>query len=161
MIRGASSSGWMADFGEYLPFDAQLHNGENGANYHNLYPQEWAKINEEAILEARQEGITQRVKYRSSKINSDSDNEVSDSRNASSTDESEVVYFMRSGWLESPGHASLFWLGDQMVSWDKYDGIQTVVVGALSGGLGGHSLTHSDIGGYTMVRMSITYFNNS
>ena len=37
------------------------------------------------------------------------------------------------------------------MSWDKHDGIKSVVVAALSSGIGGHSLTHSDIGGYTMV----------
>ena len=148
MIRNTSSSGWMADFGEYLPFDAVLHNGISAAEYHNIYPQEWAKINEEAVREAKQDGIKQRVTpshYRSNLSNS---TDISDN----SGDEDDVVYFMRSAWLKSPAHTALFWLGDQLVSWDKYDGIKTVLVGALSGGLGGHSLTHSDIGGYTMVR---------
>lgn len=40
--------------------------------------------------------------------------------------------------------------GDQMVGWDGFDGIKTVLIAYLSGGIGGHSLTHSDIGGYTV-----------
>ncbi|MCB1180259.1 MAG: alpha-glucosidase [Leptospiraceae bacterium] len=49
-------SGWMADFGEWLPFDAVMHNGETGETYHNKYPVEWARINREAIKEAKKEG---------------------------------------------------------------------------------------------------------
>lgn len=49
-------SGWMADFGEWLPFDAKMHNGESGATYHNKYPVAWAKLNREAIDEAGKAG---------------------------------------------------------------------------------------------------------
>jgi alpha-glucosidase len=49
-------SGWMADFGEWLPFDAVMYNGETGQTYHNKYPVEWARINREAIVEAKKEG---------------------------------------------------------------------------------------------------------
>jgi sulfoquinovosidase len=49
-------SGWMADFGEWLPYDAKMHNGMSGAVYHNIYPVEWAKVNREAIAEAKKEG---------------------------------------------------------------------------------------------------------
>ena len=43
--------GWMADFGEALPYDAVLFSGEPAASYHNIYTTEWAKINREAIEE--------------------------------------------------------------------------------------------------------------
>lgn len=43
-------SGWMADFGEYLPMDCVLHDGDP-AELHNLWPVMWAKINREAIDE--------------------------------------------------------------------------------------------------------------
>jgi len=49
-------SGWMADFGEWLPYDAKMHNGMSGAVYHNIYPVEWARVNREAIAEAKKEG---------------------------------------------------------------------------------------------------------
>ena len=44
-------SGWMADFGEYLPIDCVLHDGDP-APLHNLWPVLWAKLNREAIEEA-------------------------------------------------------------------------------------------------------------
>ena len=49
-------SGWMADFGEWLPFDAKLHSGISAEVYHNIYPVDWAKVNREAIREAGKEG---------------------------------------------------------------------------------------------------------
>ncbi len=42
--------GYMADFGEYLPVDCVLHNG-NPSVLHNYWPTLWAKINREAITE--------------------------------------------------------------------------------------------------------------
>jgi sulfoquinovosidase len=45
LMTEASSSGWMADFGEYLPFDAVLSSGVPASVAHNLYPQMWAEIN--------------------------------------------------------------------------------------------------------------------
>ena len=41
-------SGWMADFGEWLPHNGQIKNG-NFMTFHNRYPVEWAKINREVI----------------------------------------------------------------------------------------------------------------
>lgn len=43
-------SGWMADFGEYLPVDCVLHDGDP-AMLHNRWPVLWAKVNREAIEE--------------------------------------------------------------------------------------------------------------
>ena len=43
-------SGWMADFGEYLPVDCVLHDGDP-AQLHNKWPVMWAKLNREAIEE--------------------------------------------------------------------------------------------------------------
>lgn len=44
-------SGWMADFGEYLPVDAVLHSGEDPALVHNRWPVLWARLNREAVEE--------------------------------------------------------------------------------------------------------------
>lgn len=55
-LIGNGFSGWMADFGEWLPFDAKLHSGEDAASYHNQYPVDWARLNREAIREAGKEG---------------------------------------------------------------------------------------------------------
>jgi sulfoquinovosidase len=49
---GTGLSGWMADFGEWLPFDAKLHSGAPAAEYHNQYAVEWMKLNREAIEES-------------------------------------------------------------------------------------------------------------
>ena len=117
-VIGAGASGWMADYGEALPYDAALHSGEPASSYHNRYPEEWARLNREVIEEA---GADQ------------------------------LVFFSRSGYRQSPSHATLFWLGDQLVSWDRFDGIKTAVTGLLSSGLSGFSLNHSDIGGHTAI----------
>ncbi len=42
--------GWMADFGEYLPVDCVLHDGDP-SELHNQWPVIWARINREAIEE--------------------------------------------------------------------------------------------------------------
>ncbi|MBF0240307.1 MAG: alpha-glucosidase [SAR324 cluster bacterium] len=111
--------GWMADFSEALPFEAELHSGESAASYHNRYPMEFAQLNREAIREA---GL-----------------------------ENQVLYFNRSGYTRSPQFGSMFWEGDQMVTWDGQDGLISSVKGLLSGGFSGITLNHSDIGGYTSL----------
>ena len=45
-------SGWMADFGEYLPTDCVLASGEDPELIHNTWPALWAKANREAVEEA-------------------------------------------------------------------------------------------------------------
>lgn len=45
----AGASGWMADFGEALPYDAKLYSGEPASRFHNEYPEAWARLNREAI----------------------------------------------------------------------------------------------------------------
>ncbi|HON88140.1 MAG TPA: alpha-glucosidase, partial [Spirochaetales bacterium] len=49
---GIGLSGWMADFGEYMPTDAVLYSGESPELVHNRYPALWAKVNYEAVEEA-------------------------------------------------------------------------------------------------------------
>ncbi|MGI8315965.1 alpha-glucosidase [Halobacillus mangrovi] len=109
--------GWMADFGEYLPTDAKLYNGEPAMLMHNAWPMLWAKVNYEAIEEA-------------GKLD-------------------DIIYFMRAGYTGSQKYCRLLWAGDQSVNWDLDDGIASVIPAALSAGLTGNGLHHSDIGGYT------------
>ena len=123
LIGKAGASGWMADFGEALPFDGKLHDGADPAVWHNRYPEEWARVNREAIEEAGRGD--------------------------------DIVFFERSAFTQSPKNATLFWLGDQMQTWDEYDGIKTAVVGMLSGGVSGFSLIHSDIGGYVSLSLTL------
>ncbi len=63
----------------------------------------------------------------------------------------EIVFFMRSGTAKSMKYTPLMWLGDQMVTWDEYDGIKSAVVALLHSGFSGFSLEHTDIGGYQAV----------
>lgn len=129
MIGNASSSGWMNDFGEYLPFDAVLFDGTLAEIYHNYYPQAWAKLTSDAVAEILKQD--------------------------------DIVYFMRSGWLQSPKYNSMFWMGDQLIDWDAHDGLRSTLLAAFSGGLVGYSFTHSDIGGYTVVDQLGPFFNYS
>ncbi|OYZ27072.1 MAG: alpha-glucosidase, partial [Novosphingobium sp. 16-62-11] len=42
-------SGWMADFGEYLPTDLRLADGSDPMDAHNLWPVLWAQVNAMAL----------------------------------------------------------------------------------------------------------------
>ncbi|GLR86389.1 alpha-glucosidase [Bradyrhizobium iriomotense] len=42
-------SGWMADFGEYLPADVRLANGMDAKLMHNQWPTLWAEVNAKAV----------------------------------------------------------------------------------------------------------------
>ena len=119
MVDRAGCSGWMADFAEALPFDAQLSSGASAAAYHNQYPVEWARLNREAVEEAGLLG--------------------------------DVLVYNRSGAARSPAHSLLMWQGDQLTTWDKYDGLVSAMHGLINGGFSGISLNHSDIGGYTSL----------
>lgn len=127
-VLGAGASGWMADFGEGLPYDAVLASGDPKA-FHNLYPVEWARLNREAI-EASGRG-------------------------------EDAVFFTRAGFTQSPRFSTLFWLGDQLVSWDHYDGMRSAIVGLLSSGLSGFAFQHGDIGGYTTINVPLLRYRRS
>lgn len=62
-----------------------------------------------------------------------------------------IVYFMRAGYTGNQKYCTLMWAGDQCVDWCIDDGLASVIVGALSVGMTGNALTHSDIGGYTTL----------
>ncbi len=112
-------SGWMADFGEYLPIDAQLQSGVDAKLMHNAWPPIWAKVNADAVAAAGKTG--------------------------------EILYFMRAGFTGTQRYCPMLWAGDQCVDFSRHDGLQTVIVGALSAGLLGNAYHHSDIGGYTSL----------
>lgn len=127
-VLSVGARGWMADFGEGLPFDAVLADKSlDPAAYHNRYPADWAELNRRAIREAGRER--------------------------------DLTFFMRAGYRTSPGSSTLFWLGDQMVSWDANDGLRSAIVGLLSGGVSGFSINHSDIGGYTTITHPISDYH--
>jgi alpha-glucosidase (family GH31 glycosyl hydrolase) len=118
-VIGAGASGWMADFGEGLPYDAVLYDTQSEYRYpgeiHEMYPGFWAKLNRE-VLDGQQD---------------------------------DLVFFNRAAVIRSPVYASLFWEGDQLVDWSAEDGIKSAVTGLNTSGLSGMVFNHSDIGGYT------------
>lgn len=63
----------------------------------------------------------------------------------------EVVYFMRAGYTGTQKYCTLLWGGDQSVDWTLDDGLASVIPAALSSGMVGCGLHHSDIGGYTSL----------
>jgi len=67
----------------------------------------------------------------------------------------EATFFARSGDLHSPAEARMFWLGDQITSWDACDGMQSALIGMMSGGLSGWTITHAEIGGYDAISLPI------
>ncbi|EPS69986.1 hypothetical protein M569_04774 [Genlisea aurea] len=125
--------GWMADFGEGLPVDACLYSGEDPIAAHNRYPELWARVNHEFVQEWK----------------------------SSHKEQGDLVFFMRSGFRNSPKWTSLFWEGDQMVSWGANDGIKSAVIGLLSSGISGYSFNHSDIGGYCSVKLPFWKYQRS
>jgi alpha-glucosidase len=71
----------------------------------------------------------------------------------------DVVMFNRAGYSRTPQWATLLWQGDQLVTWDAWDGFQSAVTATLSGGFSGISLNHSDIGGYTNASLGQLGYN--
>jgi alpha-glucosidase len=63
----------------------------------------------------------------------------------------DTLVFNRSGHTRTPGAALTLWQGDQLVTWDKYDGLVSAIHGLISGGFSGLAINHSDIGGYTSM----------
>lgn len=116
-------NGWMVDFSESLPFDAKLHSGQSGKEFHNQYIAKWGEINRQVADELVGE---------------------------------DAFLFMRGGVLGSHKDVNAYWLGDQLMSWDKYDGMQSALIGAITSGLSGAAVNHSDIGG--MIRISVLGF---
>ncbi len=127
-VLGSGASGWMADFGESLPYDAVVANGAPAATLHNRWPVGWASLNR-AIVE--------------------------------NYPEQELIFFSRAGYTNSPRFSTLFWAGDQMVSWSAEDGIKSAVTGLNSGGLSGLAFNHSDIGGYTTITNPLKNYHRS
>jgi alpha-glucosidase len=130
-MLATGARGFMADFGEALPlsgvvvanasFDAPRAAGLPAL--HNAWPRLWSELVAEAVAEAAAEGIIPSA-----------DN---------------IVFFSRSAEAESPRAARLFWLGDQLTTWDAHDGLRSAVTALVSSSFSGFALSHSDIGGYT------------
>eukprot|EP00117_Sycon_ciliatum_P022861 scpid22808/ scgid3863/ Alpha-glucosidase yihQ len=93
----------------------------DGHTLHNQYPTMWAKLNKQ---------VTDQCEKETGK---------------------RYTYFMRSAGVFTSAYTTHYWMGDQLVSWDVYDGMKSAIVGMLSAGMSGHTLVHTDIGGYADV----------
>ncbi len=63
----------------------------------------------------------------------------------------DILFFMRAGGTGIQGYCHTLWGGDQSVDWCLDDGLASVIPAALSSGLMGNGIHHSDIGGYTTL----------
>ncbi len=63
----------------------------------------------------------------------------------------DVLVWNRSGGARTPAYSLLLWEGDQLTTWDQYDGLRSALHGLLGGGFSGIALNHSDTGGYTSL----------
>ena len=73
----------------------------------------------------------------------------------------QIVYFMRAGSSRSAKNTRVMWMGDQLMSYDQFDGLQSAMIGLLNGGLSGLTLGHSDIGGYTSFKNPVLKYLRS
>ncbi|MDD5223274.1 MAG: glycoside hydrolase family 31 protein [bacterium] len=116
--------GWMADYGEWVAPDMVFKGVET--NFHtsgmeNYYSFFWAGIND-AVL-----------------------------RDAHPNDSGNYLFFSRSGYLGSNRYLRVTWPGDQVTSFDQYDGLPSVIPYGTSLGLSGVSAFGPDIAGYTPI----------
>lgn len=63
----------------------------------------------------------------------------------------DILFFMRAGYTGSQRYCKLQWAGDQCVDFSRHDGMETAICAALSAGLLGNAVSHSDVGGYTTL----------
>lgn len=63
----------------------------------------------------------------------------------------EILFFMRAGYTGIQKYCTMLWGGDQSVDFSLDDGLASVIPAALSSGMIGCGLHHSDIGGYTSL----------
>lgn len=113
----AGFTGWMADYGEWLPHDAVLASGEDPLEAHNRYARDWAQLNQEVLDERKADGVQR-------------------------------TFFARAGWLGSNLVTPVVWAGDQRTSFQKDDGLFTVIPMGINLGLAGVNTYAHDIAGY-------------
>lgn len=112
------ADGWMADFCEWLPPAAKLHDGSDGMLHHNLYPVLYHKFNHELFT-------AQKAK-----------------------DGKDRAWFTRAAWLGSQPLVDVVWAGDQQTDWTAGDGMRSVIPMGLGLGVVGFPYFGHDIGGY-------------
>lgn len=119
--------GWMCDFGEWLPFTGISLKQDFFPNfYHNDFPSAWTNLNWEAAAEYAKEN----------------EKELND-----------FFIFNRSWYSENQKRPNIMWLGDQMGDFGQNDGLASAVNAYNSASLAGFPIVHSDIGGYTAIKL--------
>lgn len=106
-------AGFMCDFGEYLPLDSVL-NTSTPIAYHNQYPEAWARTARNAtdaylVSESPCASLYQLI--------------IAMLQNAT---QFQSIFFTRAAFTRSAGATTLMWAGDQLTTWDKFDGLETV-----------------------------------
>ena len=112
------SDGWMADFCEWLPPAAKLHDGSDAMLHHNEYPVRYHQLNR-ALFDAQK-----------------------------AKDGKDRAWFTRSAWLGSQPLVDVVWAGDQQTDWSEGDGMRSVIPMGLGLGVVGFPYFGHDIGGY-------------
>lgn len=56
MVKDLGIDGWMADFAEWVPLDAEYKDGSDPRAMHNRYPTEWHRMSREAMDQERPDG---------------------------------------------------------------------------------------------------------
>ena len=119
--------GWMADFGEGVPFsDAAT------AAAHNEFPQLWAETSRLALRGATAEEAE--AGGGAAAAGADLDQEA--------FYEKEGLFFTRSGSTLTPRHSTLQLLGDQLVTCDRFDGLASTLGAIMASGLSGYAFSH-------------------
>merc|ERR1712179_300537 len=108
-------AGWMADFGEYTPVEAR---SDYAARW-------WGNDHGEVLHQLFSQewaNLNREVVEESGKLG-------------------EIMYWMRSGGVNSKFDQVMSWAGDQTVDWTKSDGLPSSIVSALSLATSGMGLT--------------------
>jgi alpha-glucosidase len=123
--------GWMADFAEWLPVDAQLDSGESAWQFHNQYPLAWQQANRDSLADVH-----------------------------TGDDANNWSYFARSGWASvnggTAGIAPAMWGGDQDTDWAYDDGFPTIIPIGANLGMAGVAIYGSDVAGYNSIATTFT-----
>jgi sulfoquinovosidase len=123
--RALGYDGWMYDFGEYVPPDAEFADGRDGMHWHNAYPLIYQSAGADFARS----------------IDDDPEDELAP----------DYLYYVRSGYAGSQRFTYGMWGGDPEADWSVADGLPASVVGGINAGLSGMPVWGSDIGGFHAI----------
>jgi sulfoquinovosidase len=119
-------TGYMADFGEWCPADAYSAGYANRQHLradHSAYTRTWSYLNHRIVTDLGND------------LGGDS-----------------LTFFMRSAAEDSPEYTPFYWAGDQNTTWQRHDGLPSVIPAMLSSGISGMLINGSDVGGFTSFK---------